>query len=149
LAVFSGKDNPPMEFKPVSEETPQFRKIKIENVVCHGAETAIFVRGLPEMNIREITLENISIRSKTGFVCIEGEDIALKNASFVLESGAAISIGNSKTITLENIRYSGGGRMLDVQGARSKEIKILNSGQLSTDAVILGPGVSEKTIKRN
>ena len=43
-------------------------KIKIENVVYDNAETAIFVRGLPEMNIREILLENISVRSKAGLV---------------------------------------------------------------------------------
>jgi DNA sulfur modification protein DndE len=149
LAVFSGSDNPPMEFAPVSEGTPQFRKIRIENVVCDGAETAIFVRGLPEMNIREISLENISIRSKAGVVCIEGEEIKLKNANFVLERDPVISIGNSKAITLENIRYNGGGRMLDVQGDRSKGIKLLNSGPLSTDAVQPGSGVSGKTIKRN
>jgi polygalacturonase len=42
-------------FQPVMEETPQFRDIYIENVICRNAESAIVLRGLPEMPLRDIT----------------------------------------------------------------------------------------------
>jgi DNA sulfur modification protein DndE len=149
LTMFSGADNPSMEFKAVSESTPQFRKIRIENVVCDGAETGIFVRGLPEMNIREISMENISIKSKTGFVCIEGEDITLKNSTLVEESGVVVSIQNSKNVTLDNVKRNGNGVMLNVEGERSKNIKLWNTGPLAKEAIRIGKGVSEKVIQKN
>ena len=51
LAIFAGEEKPAIEFLPVTEATPQFKDFFIKDVVCKGAETAIFVRGLPEMNI--------------------------------------------------------------------------------------------------
>ena len=60
------REAPKVEFKPVSEATPQFKNIFIKNVVCYGAEKAIFIRGLPEMNIHDISMENITITSKKG-----------------------------------------------------------------------------------
>ena len=46
---------------PVSVETPQFRDIHIENMICRGAQRAIVLEGLPEMPIRDIDLKNVSI----------------------------------------------------------------------------------------
>lgn len=148
LSIFSGDDNPNIEFKPVSDATPQFRKVRIENVVCNGAETGIFVRGLPEMNIRDIHMENISIKSKTGFVCIEAENITLKNATLIEDSGAVVSIQNSKNIVLDKVKHDGG-VMLNVMGDRSKSIKLTNSGAIAKEAIKLGKGVSDKAVELN
>ncbi|MBD0299329.1 MAG: glycoside hydrolase family 28 protein, partial [Nitrososphaera sp.] len=55
VALAGEKREPPkVELKPVTEETPQFQNIYINNVVASGAEKAIFVRGLPEMSIKNI-----------------------------------------------------------------------------------------------
>ena len=48
------REPPKVETLPVTEATPQFRNFYIKNVVCNGAEKAIFVRGLPEMNVKDI-----------------------------------------------------------------------------------------------
>jgi DNA sulfur modification protein DndE len=149
LTMFSGADNPSMEFQPVSQATPQFRKIRIENVVCNGAESGIFIRGLPEMNIREISMENISIKSKKGFMCVEGEDITLKNAIFFEESGVVVNIQNSRNVTLDNIRRNGNAVMLNVEGERSKNIKLWNTGPLAKDAIRIGKGASLNIVEKN
>ncbi|MBQ9705603.1 MAG: right-handed parallel beta-helix repeat-containing protein [Paludibacteraceae bacterium] len=44
---------------PVTEETPAFRDIVIEDVVCRGAKRPIYFNGLPEMPIRNVTLRHI------------------------------------------------------------------------------------------
>nr|GFC28155.1 hypothetical protein [Tanacetum cinerariifolium] len=49
---------PVIEAQPLGEGTPQFKGFYIKNVVCKGAETGILVRGLPEMSIKDISLEN-------------------------------------------------------------------------------------------
>lgn len=52
--------------EPVSEATPMFRDITIENVTCNGAKRAIFINGLPEMPITNMTLRNVNIQAETG-----------------------------------------------------------------------------------
>ncbi|HEV7782398.1 MAG TPA: glycoside hydrolase family 28 protein, partial [Chitinophagaceae bacterium] len=53
------RELPKVEFKTVDETTPIFRNFHISNVYCNGAEKAIFVRGLPEMHVKDIVLENM------------------------------------------------------------------------------------------
>jgi DNA sulfur modification protein DndE len=149
LAMFSGDDKPSVEFQPVTEGTPQFRDITIRNVVCKGAETAIFVRGLPEMNIARISMENISIQSKRGFDCTEGDNITLRNAVLYCDEKNITTIQDSKNITLDNIRYKTGKTFLSLNGARSKEIRLLNIDvSVNGKEIELGQGVSEKVVKR-
>jgi len=148
LAAYSGEDNPPIEFQPVTEATPQFKDFYINGVVCKGAETAIFVRGLPEMNIRNISMENISIQSREGFVCIEGENIGLKNANLQCENRSVVDVQDSKNLTLDNIAYKPSEVFLSVKGKRSKDIKVVNTDQSKAKKKVeLGAGVSDKIIK--
>lgn len=48
----------PVEMKPVTEETPAFRNIYINNTVCRGAKRAMFFNGLPEMPVNNISVSN-------------------------------------------------------------------------------------------
>ncbi|HEY5750662.1 MAG TPA: glycosyl hydrolase family 28 protein [Chryseolinea sp.] len=149
LAVFSGEDKPTIEFQPVNEGTPQFRDIVIREVVCKGAETAIFVRGLPEMNIANIRLEDLVIQSKHGLVCIEGDAVALKNATLYCDDEIVVDLQDSKNVVLDNVRYKPGKTLLSVKGGRSKEIRLLNAAvPVATHEIKFGPGVSDKIIKR-
>ena len=61
------REPPKVESLPVTEATPQFRKFYITNVSCNGAATAIFVRGLPEMNVQQIELSNMVLASNEGW----------------------------------------------------------------------------------
>jgi polygalacturonase len=71
----------PAEGKPpaVTEATPQFRDIHIENVLCRGAQSAIVLQGLPEMPLRDITFKNVSITSQKGVSVIDAERISFDN----------------------------------------------------------------------
>jgi polygalacturonase len=64
---------------PVTEETPQFRRIHIENLVCRGARGAITLEGLPEMPLRDITLKNVSITSEKGVVVTDAQNLTFEN----------------------------------------------------------------------
>jgi DNA sulfur modification protein DndE len=127
LTVFAGADAPSIAFEPVTEATPQFRDVHIRNVVCKGAETAIFVRGLPEMNITGIEMEDISIRSKKGFVCIEGDNITLRNATLHCDEKTVVNAQNSRNLVLDQIRFMPADVFINVAGERSKNIRVLNT----------------------
>jgi hypothetical protein len=72
---------------PVTEATPSFRNIHISNIVCDGAEEGIFVRGLPEMRIRDIYMENMVLRADKGMEISEGENIYLKDIKLITKAG--------------------------------------------------------------
>lgn len=59
--LFYGGASVKDEVPPVSEETPVFRNIYINDVTCKGAGRAIFFNGLPEMPIENINLKGITI----------------------------------------------------------------------------------------
>ena len=114
------------EMKPVTEATPQFRDFYVNNVVCDNAEKAIMVRGLPEMSIKGIHLENMTLKTQKGIELIEAEDISLKNINVVCaETNPVVFIDNGSKITLENIKYSNNADLLfNVNGDKSTEIKV-------------------------
>ena len=43
---------------PVDETTPEFRDCHFSDIVCNGAAQAIFINGLPELPIRNLTFNN-------------------------------------------------------------------------------------------
>ncbi len=57
------KDDPG---QPVTEHTPRFHDITIQNVTATGAKRAGVVMGLPESIIKNLTLKNVHIEAETG-----------------------------------------------------------------------------------
>ncbi|MDJ1468704.1 glycosyl hydrolase family 28 protein [Xanthocytophaga flava] len=141
---------PVIESKPVNEGTPQFRDFYVHHVVCQGAETAIMVRGLPEMNVKDILIENAMIQSKKGLVCIEGSHIQLKDIVLLPEEKTVMQIQNSQQVVLDNIRYPENTDLLvKVTGDRSKNIRLLNTdGTKAKKEIELGEKVSSKVIQK-
>jgi hypothetical protein len=80
------RDAPKVINYPVTEETPVFRDFHISNVVCDGARRAIFIRGLPEMNISDIFLDNMVIQAKAGVEIEEAKNVQQKNVRIVLDA---------------------------------------------------------------
>ncbi|MBN8826012.1 MULTISPECIES: glycoside hydrolase family 28 protein [unclassified Spirosoma] len=119
---------PPIPAQPLSEGTPQFRAFQIRNVTCKGTETGIMVRGLPEMAVKDILIENAVLQSRKGLVCIEAENIRLKNVTLMSPAKTLMQIQNSRSLTLDNIRYADGTDLLmHISGNRSKDIRLLNT----------------------
>jgi polygalacturonase len=112
---------------PVTEETPQFRDFHISNVVCNGADKAIFVRGLPEMNIKNISIENSVFQAYQGIEIIEGNSINLKNVSVeIKKKQPVIAINNSTDLVLDNIAVTNleNRKLYDISGDKTKHVKI-------------------------
>lgn len=111
---------------PVTEATPQFKNIYIKDVVANGAEKAIFVRGLPEMNIKDIYMENVTIQAKKGVEIIEGTGIYLKNVNVITEdTNPVVKIQNGNNINFDGFKYKEGSALLfDISGEKTKGVKV-------------------------
>jgi DNA sulfur modification protein DndE len=96
------------------------------------------------MNIRNIEMENISIQSKKGLVCIEGEGITLKNSTLYCDDKTVVHSENSKNVKLDNIRFRPSDVMIQITGNRSGNIRLINTDvKNATKTVELGAGVPE------
>jgi DNA sulfur modification protein DndE len=89
--------------RPVDEGTPQFRQIHIRNVNCEYAQRAIEMRGLPEMPIENITLENIRIQAKEGLYLAEAKDITLRGVQVRAEKIPILNCHNVTNLTLQRV----------------------------------------------
>jgi polygalacturonase len=111
---------------PVTEATPQFKNFYIKDVVANGAAKAIFFRGLPEMNIKDVHLENVTIKAKKGIEIIEATGIFLKNVNVIIDNTSpVVMIQNGSDINISNLSYPVNSKVLfDVSGEKSKGVKI-------------------------
>jgi len=98
---------PVIEKKAVDESTPVFKNFHIRNVYCSGAETGIFVRGLPEMHVKDIVLENMVLQAKKGIDIQEASGVIFKNITILSEeTDPVIDIIQSDNLLFDNIRFS-------------------------------------------
>ncbi|MBT2562615.1 glycoside hydrolase family 28 protein [Pedobacter sp. ISL-64] len=135
---------------PVTEATPQFRNFYIKDVVANGAEKAMFFRGLPEMNIKDIHLENVTIKAKKGIEIIEAAGIFLKNINVITEdTSPVVMIQNSSNINISNLKYPDNSKVLfDVSGEKTKGVKISGTDVSKAKmASLLGIEVDKKALE--
>ena len=128
---------------PVSAETPIFRKISFNNITCNGARRAIFFNGLPEMNIQDITIKNVTISSQLGADIRESDRIILENVKILNTDGPAITLKNSKNIDMKEFSSNLNMKVvLKVEGENSRNIRV-KSGSISKENTIVDKAVTQ------
>ena len=118
-----------VEVPAVTEETPQFRNFEISNVVCNGAGKGIFIRGLPEMSVKNISIRNSTLRANKAAEIIEAEDISLDGLKIIsAETNPVIYVESSRAIAINAFVYSDNAEvLLKVNGERSRDIRLINT----------------------
>ena len=94
------KDGSP---EPVSERTPVFRGFHFRNITCDGAARAIELRGLPEMPVERITLENIRMRAHEGALLSDARDITMRDVHLEVANVPAVRAHNVTRLTMNNV----------------------------------------------
>lgn len=93
--------------EPVSERTPAFRDFRIANVVCHGANRALEVRGLPEMPVERISLENVRLKAKRGAMLDDCKDVTLSGVHLDIAEGPAFQCHNVTGLRMDRLETRG------------------------------------------
>ena len=136
---------------PVTEETPQFKNISIKNIVCKGAKRAVYLQGLPEMNIKNITIENVNIEAKKGMECIDADSIFLTNCRIETIEGPVMNLKNAKNFIVKNFAYEYiGNDIINIEGVFSNNIQFdsLDFKNFNQESSI-GNNVSKEVVKLN
>jgi polygalacturonase len=83
--------------QPMTEHTPKFHDITIENVKAIGAKNAAVIMGLPESPIRNLLLRNVDISAKGGVV-VQYAEISEHGLVIKPASGPPVQRGPGVTI---------------------------------------------------
>ena len=121
------KETPPkIELLPVTEATPQFRDFFIRDITCSGAKRGIAVRGLPEMNVKQIKMENLVIQSQEGVYLEEAQNIDLRNVAVYSEqTSPVITVRNGRQIAFEQFHFKPEAELLmRLAGERTAQISL-------------------------
>ncbi|MBP4137163.1 glycoside hydrolase family 28 protein [Flavobacterium geliluteum] len=134
---------------PVNEETPQFKNISIKNITINGAYQAVFLQGLPEMNLENIEISNLIAKAKKGFSIIDANGIQISNAKLDIENPTVFEIYNSKNMSFKDIEFSStSAKAITIDGSESKNIELASSKNLDfSKKTTIGETVAKGAVK--
>ena len=124
----AGEDGKVPALLPVTEETPQFKNIFIRDVNCKGAMTGIFLQGLPEMKLENVELTNIQMEADYGMVCIDADQVKIKNLNLKTKHYPVIDLQNSSNIFLDGFVSPAGLPLIKVTGSQTGTTVLKNAG---------------------
>ena len=96
------------EAKPVpaaDDTTPAFRNIYIKDVIARNARRAMYFNGIPEQNIDNINIENVSISATYGAELYESSNITFKNVRITPTEGPALLARNVKNLNVVSLDF--------------------------------------------
>lgn len=119
--------------EPVSEKTPQFRDIYMKRIVCRGAKRAALLQGLPEMPLRDIHMEDVSISADQGVVVMDARDISLANVDILAKEGPVFQISGCRDVLVDSLRYQAAAAVFSLHGTGNADITLRNTDLDGTD----------------
>ena len=143
LDMFYGEEGSEAVAQPVSELTPRFSDISINDVVCLGAGRAVLVKGLPEMPANTVVIRNTRITADEGALCINATGLMLSRCSITPVRGPVLTLRESRDVTIEQTDVPPAAELfLRVEGERSRNILLSGLNlQQAKKGIETGPGV--------
>ena len=89
--------------EPVSERTPKFRNIHLSNITGQTKD-AIFINGLEEMPVENITFNDIQFDAQRGVTIKEAKNIEFHNVTITTTEGSALVAENVSGLTIDNVK---------------------------------------------
>jgi len=134
---------------PVNEETPQFKNISIKNITIAGAYQAVFLQGLPEMNLQNIEISNLTAKAENGFSIIDANGIKISNAKLDIAKPTIFEIYNGKNLMFKNIEFnSESEKAISINGEVSQNIEFAkNANSDLSKNITIGETVPKGAVK--
>lgn len=136
------------EERPVTEETPVFRNIRMKNITCTGAEVAFLIKGLAEMPVEGISIEGYKATAKEGIRCSFATNLLLKDVELHSAEGPFVKLHQcqkAEVVRLGGTIPADDHRLLAVTGSKTADIAVVEprtsreQRQIVADSQIAGP----------
>jgi polygalacturonase len=89
--------------EPVSERTPRFRNIHLSNITAQTNE-AIYINGLAEMPVEDITFSDIQFDAQKGATIKEAKNIEFHNVRITTKEGSSVIGENIDGLVINGVR---------------------------------------------
>lgn len=134
---------------PVDEKTPQFKNISIKNVTIKGAQQAVFLQGLPEMNLENIEISNLIAKAEKGFTIVDANGIKIHNAKLDIKNPNVIEIYNGKNMTFKDIEFnSTSSKAITINGEATENVEFVPSANSDfAKKTVIGETVPKSAVK--
>ncbi len=103
----------------------------------------MLINGLPEMPVKDIVLDSVTVSAKQGALIVDAEGIALNGCRIAAQSGPVMTVIQSRRILVNGGTYPGNPEVfLRVDGAKSENIRLVgvDAGR-AKKVTALGAGV--------
>ncbi|WNH11202.1 glycoside hydrolase family 28 protein [Thalassobellus suaedae] len=132
----------------VTEKTPSFKNIHMQNIRVSNSNTAVFFMGLPEMSLKNVSLKNSVFETKKGITAIDAEGITLSNVNITASNGYALTLYNSKNIIVTDFAFKNSKLPVKILGTKSENIQFDKKDFSNPkEQIIRGDEVLKNTIK--
>ena len=137
------------EMMEVTEETPQFKDISIKNVIVKGAKQAIYLQGLPEMNLENVLLEDLVMEAENGLFCMDANGVTVNNLKLKTTKFPAVNFYNVQNVSIKDLSVNTGGQpIISVNGSKTKNVDIvLSTGEATDEILLLNQNVNPEAVK--
>lgn len=90
--------------KPMTETTPVFRDIHVNNLTATCQNAAGIIIGLPESVVSNVVFENVRITAASALKIENASGIQFKNAHVTVQQGEPFSLKNARVSGLEQVK---------------------------------------------
>jgi polygalacturonase len=111
---------------PVTNKTPAFRNIFMNNIQAVNCGSAAYFQGLPEMMLQNIELSNASFVTKGGITIIDADKMKFFNVNIDQKEEDVINIYNGKEVIFDHFNDKSGG-FVRIAGPKSESISFKTS----------------------
>ncbi len=134
----------------VTDRTPEFKDFFVKNIVCNGADRAVVINGLPELSIKNMVLENVSITSKRGAYIADADGVQMNACRIVPQSGTVFNVIQSRNVTINGGFYPAPADLfMKVFGEKSENIRLLGVDlKQAKKGIELEPNVKADAVKQ-
>ncbi len=135
----------------VTEETPQFKDIVIKNVTCKGALQAIYLQGLPEMNLENVYLEDLDMIAENGLLCMDAKGVTVKDLHLDVKNSPALTFINVSDVNIDELDIENTELpLISLNGKLTSNVNINVSKDIDLNkAFSVGKEVNTKLVKIN
>ncbi|MFT3786517.1 MAG: glycoside hydrolase family 28 protein [Tepidisphaeraceae bacterium] len=92
--------------EPVSERTPIFRNLKFRNITCTSSGRPIELRGLPEMPVQDVTIEQSKLVGKRAGVIVDARQVRLSDVRIQTEERPGLQVSSAQQVQMVNVEVT-------------------------------------------
>lgn len=126
---------------------PDFDGFIIRNVYCDGAKEAVLLGGTPELNVRNVIIQNAVIKADAGVNGFRCDNITFDNVTILPKKGVVFDFNKATNIKFVNTPKPAHKTFLKLKGAETKNISVSPAGVVNASQVDIINEADPKQVK--